>query len=254
MPRAKTSGSWPNGLSTLDRSSAVPLYFQIAQQLQADIDSSTIPAGSRLENEIELSERLGVSRPTIRQAIKVLVDQGLLVRHRGIGTIVVRRFVKRPVALTSLYDDLSAAGRRPVTKVLSMKVRPCPEEVAGRLSLTLDAPVVIIERLRLADGEPIALMHNYLPSDLIDLDAAQLTSSGLYALLRARGISPAVAEQSIGSRVATAREARLLEVPARSAVLTMTRVAFADSGRPIEYGSHLYPGSRYILHMSLVSR
>jgi DNA-binding GntR family transcriptional regulator len=254
MPRTNTIGSWPRGLSALDRSSAVPLYFQIAQLLQADIDSSAIPAGSRLENEVELSERLGVSRPTIRQAIRVLVDQGLLVRRRGIGTIVVRRFVKRPIALTSLYDDLSAAGRMPATRVLSMKVRPCPDEVAGRLSLTLDTPVVIIERLRFADGEPIALMHNYLPSDLLSLDTDELASSGLYELLRARGISPVVAEQSIGSRVATAREAKLLEVPARSAVLTMTRVAFADSGRPIEYGSHLYPGSRYILHMSLVSR
>jgi DNA-binding GntR family transcriptional regulator len=254
MPRGRTVGRWPNGLPALDRSSAVPLYFQIAKQLQSDIDSNRIPAGTRLENEIELSERLGVSRPTIRQAIKVLVDQGLLVRRRGIGTIVVRRFVKRPVALSSLYDDLVAAGRNPATKLISMRVAPCPGEVAGRLSLTLDSPVVVIERLRLADGEPIALMRNYLPSDLLELDAVQLVSSGLYELLRAHGISPAVAEQSIGARAATAHEARLLEVPARSALITMTRVAFADSGRPIEYGTHVYPGSRYILHMSLVAR
>lgn len=253
MSQARATGAWRNGAPALNRSSAVPLYFQIAQQLQADINSDAIPAGSRLENEIDLSERLGVSRPTIRQAIKVLVDQGLLVRRRGVGTIVVRRFVKRPVALTSLYDDLAAAGRKPATTVLSMRVRPCPEEVAARLSFSLDTPVVIIERLRLADGEPIALLRNYLPSDLLDLDSAQLASSGLYEILRAHGISPAVAEQSVSARIATAREAKLLEVPARSAVLTMTRVAFADSGRPIEYGCHLYPAGRYILHMSLVS-
>jgi GntR family transcriptional regulator len=232
----------------------VPLYFQIARQLQASIDNNVIPAGIRLENEVELSERFGVSRPTIRQAIKVLVDQGLLVRRRGIGTIVMRRFIKRPVALSSLYDDLSAAGRHPSTKLISMRAEPCPGEVAGRLSLTLDSPVVVIERLRLADGEPIALMCNYLPSDLLELDAAHLVSGGLYELLRTHGIAPAVAEQSVGARAATAREARLLEVPARSALITVIRVAFADSGRPIEYGTHIYPGGRYILHMSLVAR
>jgi GntR family transcriptional regulator len=254
MPRAPTIGRWPNGTPALDRSSAVPLYFQIARQLQASIDSNVIPAGSRLENEVELSERFGVSRPTIRQAIKVLVDQGLLVRRRGIGTIVMRRFIKRPVALSSLYDDLSAAGRHPSTKLISMRTEPCPGEVAGRLSLTLDSPVVVIGRLRLADGEPIALMRNYLPSDLLELDAARLVSGGLYELLRTHGITPAVAEQSVGARAATAQEARLLEVPARSALITVIRVAFADSGRPIEYGTHVYPGSRYILHMSLVAR
>lgn len=254
MQQVRTVRKWPEGLPALDRSSAVPLYFQIAKQLQADINDNVIPAGSRLENEIELSERLGVSRPTIRQAIKVLVDQGLLVRRRGIGTIVVRRFVKRPIALSSLYDDLKATGRNPSTKLISMRSGPCTGEVAGRLSLTLDSLVVEIERLRFADGEPIALLRNYLPSDLLDLEADQLAASGLYELLRARGISPAVAEQSIGARGATAREARILQVPSRSALLTMTRVAFADSGRPIEYGTHVYPGSRYILHMSLVAR
>src|SRR3954470_21609266 len=85
----------------LDRSSPVPLYFQLATQLEAAIDRGDLSAGGRLDNEIELADRLGVSRPTMRRAIQELVSKGLLVRKRGVGTQVVRGGLKRRVELTS---------------------------------------------------------------------------------------------------------------------------------------------------------
>lgn len=96
---------------TLDRSSPVPLYYQLAQQLEAAIEHGVLAPGNLLGNEIDLSVRLGLSRPTVRQAIQSLVDKGLLVRRRGVGTQVVHSQVKRPLELSSLYDDLEAAGR-----------------------------------------------------------------------------------------------------------------------------------------------
>ncbi|MGH3086751.1 MAG: GntR family transcriptional regulator, partial [Rubrobacteraceae bacterium] len=94
----------------LDPASPVPLYHQAARVLEEAIEDGRLPRGSRLEGEISLAEQLGISRPTMREAIKKLVEKGLLVRRRGIGTIVAPKPVRRAVALTSLYDDLKEAG------------------------------------------------------------------------------------------------------------------------------------------------
>src|SRR5579872_4932281 len=104
----------------LDRNSPIPLYFQIAENLKRAIEEGALKPGERLDNELDLAERLGVSRPTVRQAVQRLVEQGLVVRRRGLGTVVVAPRILRSVALTSLYDDLSASHRHPATTVLSV--------------------------------------------------------------------------------------------------------------------------------------
>ncbi|MGQ5653903.1 GntR family transcriptional regulator, partial [Streptomyces sp. EKR5.2] len=120
---------------TLDRSSPVPLYYQLAQQLEAAIEHGALGPGSLLGNEIELAGRLGLSRPTVRQAIQSLVDKGLLVRRRGVGTQVVHSQVKRPLELSSLYDDLESAGQKPATRVVRNEVVQASAEVAAALGI-----------------------------------------------------------------------------------------------------------------------
>ena len=105
----------------LERSGPIPLYFQVAQKIEAAIMDGELPAGSRLENEVALGDRLGLSRPTVRRAIQELVDKGLLVRRRGIGTQVVHGQVTRGVELTSLFEDLTRSGKKPSTKMLEIK-------------------------------------------------------------------------------------------------------------------------------------
>lgn len=239
-------------LVTVDRTSPVPLYFQVAQALQHHIEQGHIASGSLLGNEIGLADDLGVSRPTMRKAIEYLVQRGLLVRKRGVGTQVVRAQVRRPLELTSLHDDLAATGRRPSTQVLELETVNADSEVAAKLSLAEGAQVVYLRRLRLADDEPIALLTNYLPTGLGDLQAQDLEQRGLYELLRASGVHIHLAEQSIGAKTATAAEARLLGETRSAALLTMTRTAFDDSGRAVEYGSHVYRASRYAFSLTLV--
>src|ERR671914_2940545 len=106
---------------TLDHNSPVPLYHQAARALEEAIEDGRLPRGSKLESELDLAKRLGISRPTMRAAIKQLVDKGLLMRRRGIGTTVAPRPVRRAVALTSLYDDLKGSGREPTTRVLDLR-------------------------------------------------------------------------------------------------------------------------------------
>lgn len=239
---------------SVDRSSPVPLYFQLSQQLEAAIEHGTLTPGSLLGNEIELAGRLGLSRPTVRQAIQSLVDKGLLVRRRGVGTQVVHSQVKRPLELSSLYDDLESAGQRPATQVLVNTVVPASAEVAAALGVAEGGDVHRVERLRLAHGEPMAYLCNYLPPDLLELDSAQMEATGLYRLMRAAGITLHSARQSVGARAATAEEGDRLGEPAGAPLLTMQRTTFDDTGRAVEFGSHIYRASRYSFEFQLLVR
>ena len=235
----------------VDRTSPVPLYFQVATRLQELIEQGEIGVGSRIENEVDLAERLGVSRPTTRRAIQYLVERGMLVRKRGVGTQVVHPKVRRPVELSSLYDDLVNSDRTPRTEVLDLKVVAATQEIAEALEIEPGTDVTWIERLRYAGGEPLALMHNALPLDLLRLTPEDLAERGLYELLRRAGFVPRIATQVIGARSATQSEARMLDEKRGASLLTMTRTAWDAGGRVLEYGSHLYRASRYSFEINL---
>lgn len=239
-----------NGVS-VDRSSPVPLYFQVATQLEQAIESGRLAEGTRLENEAELAGRLGLSRPTMRQAMQHLSDKGLIVRRRGIGTTVTRARVRRPVELTSLHDDLLRNGQEPLTQVLCLTEEKADDTVATTLGISPSDPVVVVQRLRSAGRRPIAIMSNYLPVGLVPLTVPDLTARGLYDLIRGAGITLRAADQVVGARRATTEEARLLGEDEGSALLTMERVAYDGNGSVVELGRHVYAASRYSLEMSL---
>ena len=238
----------------LDRSSPVPLYFQVARQIERAIEVGKLPPGSRLENEIHLADRLGLSRPTMRRAIQQLVDKGLLVRKRGVGTQVVHGQVTRPVELTSLHDDLAANGQRPSTTVLVHEVTTAAGEVAARLAVPEGSPVLHLRRLRRSADEPLAVLENWLPEPFTDLAEDTLAERGLYQVLRSRGVGMRVARQRIGARRGTAEECQLLTEHRGSPLLTMERATHDDSGRAVEWGRHVYRASRYAFEVTLVDR
>jgi DNA-binding GntR family transcriptional regulator len=239
---------------SVDRNSPVPLYYQLAGQLEAAIAQGTLTPGSRLENEVQLADRCGLSRPTVRQAIQHLVDKGLLVRKRGVGTQVVQAHVKRPIELTSLYDDLAADQRSPRTRVLELATVPATDDIAKDLGLPPGTDVIRLRRLRLTDSEPLALLTNHLPTDIVELTAERLERHGLYETLRAGGVNLRIANQTIGARGATTAEAALLDERRGVPLLTMSRTAFDDKGRAIEYGTHVYRANRYSFTLTLVER
>ncbi|TQM03187.1 GntR family transcriptional regulator [Pseudonocardia kunmingensis] len=238
----------------VDRASPVPLYYQVARQLEQAIESGALPPGSRLDNEIALAEELGLSRPTMRQAIQYLVDKGLLVRKRGVGTHVARARVRRPVGLTSLFDDLARSGQEPTTTVLAHRVEPASGVVASTLEVADGTPVVALERLRRTRGEPLAILRNHLRADIAPLDPDVLARRGLYEVLREAGVAPATANQSIGARRATAAEAELLDETRGAPLLTMRRTTFDERGVVVEFGDHLYRASRYSFEVDLTGR
>ena len=236
----------------LDRSSPVPLYFQVSQQIERAISSGQLGPGARLDNEISLAEQFGLSRPTMRRAIQELVDKGLLVRKRGVGTQVVHGQVTRPVELTSLFDDLARGNQTPSTTLLVNEIIPASEKVAHFLDVPVGERVLRLRRLRFANGEPLAILENYLPDELSDIGQSDLEARGLYQLMRARGVHIRVAKQKIGARAGTAEECQLLAERKGSPLLTMDRATHDDSGRPVEWGHHVYRASQYSFEVTLV--
>lgn len=239
---------------TVNRLSPVPLYYQVAAQLEEAIESGRLEPGFKLDNEIALADRLGLSRPTMRRAIQELVDKGLLVRKRGVGTQVVHSRVRREVELTSLYDDLARGGKQPRTQVLHNAVEPAPPHVAEELGIPAGVGVLRLERLRSSVGEPLAIMRNWLPDSTIHPSDEELERTGLYQLIRAAGTHMRIARQRIGARGATSAEAKLLAERKGAPLLTMQRTAYDDQGRTVEYGDHVYRAETYSFEVTLVER
>ena len=237
----------------IDRTSPVPLYHQLAEQLTAAIEGGTLKPGDAFENELSLADRLSLSRPTVRRAIAELVERGLLVRRRGIGTTVANQVVHRRDELTSLHEDLARTGRTPTTKVLRLE-SIVDERAAQALQVPVDTSLVFLERLRFAGDQPLAILTNWLPPHDDDFDVAELERDSLYAILRRRGIRPVVGHQVIGARSATATERRLLEVTKAQPLLTMTRHAYDADGTPVEFGDHCYRADQYAFDITVHGR
>jgi DNA-binding GntR family transcriptional regulator len=238
---------------TIDRQSPVPLYHQLAEQLGRAITAGQLRPGDPFENEVAVAERLHVSRPTVRRAIKQLVDQGLLVRRPGLGTTVASSKVHRKFELSSLYDELLRDGRQPRTTVLEHDI--CTDQrAAAALDLSADTRLLRIVRVRHAGSTPLALMHNWLPPRHSDVTRLELEGKGLYAALRDRGVRPVVAQQTIRARMPTSMERRHLEIRGSRPVLTMSRLAYDASGIAIELGDHSYRATDYTIELMVDER
>ena len=237
----------------VDRNSPVPLYYQLAQSIEHAINSGVLAPGDRLENELSLTMRLGLSRPTARQAIQELVKKGLLVRKRGVGTQVVRSQFSRDERLTSLNDDLIQAGRTPSTQVLAYSVGPLDPEVAEALDSAevTRTDFIKIRRLRLADDVPLAVLTNYLPARF-EVGEEELGRRSLYGCLRALGVNLKIAHQRISARLLTAEEAGWLDEEPPAACLTVDRIAYDDTGQFVEFGRHIYRSAYYNIQSNLM--
>lgn len=230
------------GAVVVRRDSPVPLYHQVAEHLRELIGSGELATGTLLPNEIELARTFSLSRPTMRQALDELVRDGLISRRRGVGTVVTPREFHRSAQLTSVHDDLVAAGRRPATQVLSIEVEAARAEAADAYD---DADVVAITRLRTADQEPLVIMRNWLPLRYCDLTASMLEAFGLYHLMRERGDVPVTARKEISAVAAQRLEAERLGVRRGTPLLRVRHVGYDASRRVLDVGDHLYRGDRY---------
>ena len=231
----------------LDRQSVVPLYYQIQQGLSEQIRSGKLKPGELVPSEQEIAARLGVSRMTARQALKSLCSRGLAFSQRGKGTFVSRMKLEKDFRqLLSFSEEMKDRGSRPRSKVLMFK-RMLPEEgVAEALHLSQGEEVIFLRRVRIADSAPLCIEATHLPARLCpDLLETFEPSGSLYrALSEKYGLQVHMADEVAEASVASAAEAKLLRVRAKSPVFRFTRAAYLHNGVPIEFVKSTYRGDR----------
>jgi GntR family transcriptional regulator len=215
------------------QSDTSPLYLQLASQLEKDIRAGTYRVDQALPSERMLCESLGVSRITARKAIDVLVAQGLVLRRHGSGNFIAPR-VEQPVSqLTSFSQQLRQRGYAPSSQWISRTVRVATAHERDALGLARSARVAHLERLRLADGVPMAYEVSVLPA--VVLTRPQDFQDSLYAWLDAEGKAPVRGTQHIRACNADATTAGLLQVSEGMALLQVTRTAFDATGLAVEF-------------------
>ena len=244
--RGETIGSLPPALSARR-----PKGEQLQEILEGIIGA--LEPGALLPSERLLAQRYGVARATVTQAIDDLVSRGLVYRVHGSGTFVAEPKFRQPLTLTSFTEDMRARGMNPGSVVRSQAVVPASEVVARHLALVPGTPVVHMERVRTADGEPMALERTHLPAQrLPGLEDADLTDASLYELMERRwGVRVAEADQWASVVRVTDEEAALLHVSAEQPALLFQRVTRDPAGTPVEYVRSLYRGDRYEVHTRL---
>jgi GntR family transcriptional regulator len=225
--------------------SSTPRYLEIAGYLRELVTDAE--PGRRLPSDAELCERFGVSRMTARQAVAVLVNEHLLERVPGSGTYVSAPRVPRALGSPlSFSESTRRRGREPSSRVLRAGPVDLTPENAKSLGVPLDSPAIVLERLRLADGVPMAIERVVMPGGDAAILDEDLTTGSLHAAFERMGRIPTRALAEVGARPATKRERELLELPAGGVVLSEVRTIFDQHGAPLEHTSTHYAAERYV--------
>lgn len=222
----------------LDRTSPVPLYHQIFTQLSDAISAGVLKPGDLLESEWAMADRVQLSRPTVRHALNELSARGLIVRRKGVGTMVARQALNPCDELAKVFDD--ASDDESATTLIEFSRRRSDRRASEALGLSPDASLIYLERLRWHHDAPVAVLRNWLSPKLEAISTEELAVDGLYRSFRRHHVVPDRAQQSIASRSATAAERSLLRLGRGEPVLTVSRSTFDTSGAPIEVGEHTY--------------
>jgi GntR family transcriptional regulator len=231
----------------LDRNSFAPLYHQLADKLKLMIDQQ-FASGDMLPSESELIARYHVSRNTVRQAVEILVQQGFVITRQGKGTYVAsERNRYRLQQLVSFSEDMRRRGLHPDTRLLGLSRIVPPEKIFSELQLNDGDDTYEIRRLRLADGEPMALSTAYIPCALFpDLSGEAVASGSLFALIASHSLYKiSYADRLIKPAVADAVQAELLQVALGGPLMLVEGPAFLENDQPVEYVITYYRGDRY---------
>ena len=232
----------------LSREAPNPLYLQLKDTLVAEIKAGRYLVHRRLPSERELSERYKVSRMTARQALLDLARDGLVYTRVGKGTFVAEPKIDQQLrTVTGFSQDIRARGSQPSSLVLEAKVIPATPEVAAALRVLAGAEVIALARVRLADGDPLAVETAYLPFTLCpNLLQHDFSIESLYNVLEKEyGFLLTQADQTIEAALSTPQEAELLKLTPPAAMLHIERLTLRQDGQPIEYVLSTYRGDRY---------
>ena len=222
-----------------------PKYYPLKRHLLEL--THELPPGSPVPTERALALEFDTSRTTVRQALQELVAEGRLERVQGRGTFVANPKIAQRLQLTSYTEDMRAQGLNPTSRLIDVQSIAADRTLAGRLAIKVGSPVHRIQRLRMANGDPMALETTHLPVRRFPGLVKQLGEySSLYALLReVYGVHLCEAEETIETALATPEETALLGTDVGLPMLQLSRHSFIDGGEPVEWVRALYRGDRY---------
>lgn len=225
-----------------------PLYVQIRADLMKAIDTGLLHPGDRAPSERELTQKYGVSRMTARHALTTLEAEGYLTRVPGSGTFVSQpKFEQKLNAVTSFTEEAQLHGMVPDTRILATAIVEADYRMAERMQVEPGTPIIQFQRLRMANGIPMALETSNLPLGRFPgLEGVNLASDSLYRILRERyNFKPAHATQSIEVMVAGTFEAGLLSIRSGAPLLLLERFTYGLDNKLVEYVRSFYRGDRY---------
>ncbi|MFB9757390.1 GntR family transcriptional regulator [Ectobacillus funiculus] len=231
----------------IDKSSPLPIYYQLEEQIKKQIESGELQPGDMLPSEREYAELINISRMTVRQAMNNLVDDGYLYRQKGRGTFVAEKKVEQELgSLTSFTEDMKARGLVPSSKLLSFEIVPAPEKIANQLQIKEYAPVYEIKRIRLADQVPMALEIVYASANLIKGLTEEKVNHSLYQYIEEQlHLKIGHAAQSVEASIASETEGEHLNIRKGSPILLLQRNTYLEDGTPLEFVKSSYRADRY---------
>jgi GntR family transcriptional regulator len=233
----------------IDFNSRVPLYFQLKEQIKQKIVGGEYKEGDLIPSEREFSDRFDLSSTTIRRALNDLVQENLLERKAGKGTFVRLRKVRRDLRkVLGFTQNMLQMGMKPTTRVISKKIQPAGDFAIRSLGLEANSMVARLERLRLADGEPMMFETRYIRLDLFPGVLNQDLSGSLWQVFeRAYQQKPTRHSQRIKIAKIDAEKAALLEIRNRANTFLITGVTYAAADLPLECEESFYRSDRYEL-------
>ncbi len=229
----------------LRREAPTPLYLQLKTALIADIDAGQYKPHERLMSERELGEKFKVSRMTVRQALTEMIREGILYTQVGKGTYVNESKIKQELqALTGFSQDMAARGTMASGQVLEARIIPATLTLAAIFSVPMNTELVLLSRLRLSDGIPLAIEVAYILhrvcAGILKYD---FSKESLYNILATHYNTTLVrAEQTMEASMATPQEAELLQITSPSPVLRIERLSYNKLNTLVEYVVSTYRG------------
>lgn len=234
-----------------------PIYLQLKEKLLDRIHTQEWKPGDCLPSERALCEEYALSRMTVRQAVSELEREGLVQRIQGKGTFVSQEKLTQPLLkLTSFSEDMRARGFLPSAQTLALERVPASKTVAAKLEVAPGAEVIMLKRLRLADGEPMAIETAYLDNEKCSPIYDQLAQNkSLYQLMKhTLHITLSGARQSIEIAAVQGWEAKLLHMPEAGMVMRTERQTLDARKSPVEYVVSKYRGDKYKFYIELFEK
>ncbi|MBP2622329.1 GntR family transcriptional regulator [Streptococcus oricebi] len=228
----------------------LPAYIKIHDQIKKEIDDQVWKIGQRLPSERDLAEHFEVSRMTLRQAITLLVEEGVLERRVGSGTFVASTRVQEKMrGTTSFTEIIKAQGKTPSSQLISYRrTLPSKQEVE-KLGLKKTDNIIRMERVRYADQVPVVYEVASVPEKFIKNFKKEEVTSHFFQTLQAHGYKIGKSQQTIYARLAKEQIAQYLEIPKGQAILGLTQISYLDDGTAFEYVKSQYVGERFEFYL-----